>query len=186
MIPNLREVAYGLYGAWRLLHLDRGGMRYFDVTVEGFWKSFFAAVLVAPGHFVLVTIHLAELEVAAGPLQIFVVEAITYVILWTAFPVIMHPLAQGIGRAPEYIGYIVALNWFSVIQTLIYLPIVTLTAADVLPPPVHHLVWLALLGYDWFVARTALDVSGLGATALVVLNLFLGLFIFWIADSMIL
>ena len=186
MIPSLREIAYGLYGAWRLLHFDRGGMAYFDVTVEGFWKSFFAAVLVAPGHVVLMAIHLADLEIAAGPLRLVLVEAITYVILWTAFPLVMHYLTQAIGRAPEYIGFIVAFNWFSVVQTLISVPVATLTVAGLLPAVVLPLVGILLLAYDWFITRTALDVSGLGATALVLLNLILVRFIFWMADSMIL
>ena len=45
MIPTTREIVFGLYGAWRLAHLDRGGLGYFDASVEGFWKSFFAAAM---------------------------------------------------------------------------------------------------------------------------------------------
>ena len=48
MIPSPLEIAYGIYGAWRLARLDVTGMEVFDRTVAGFWKSFFAAVLVAP------------------------------------------------------------------------------------------------------------------------------------------
>ena len=45
-----REVTAALYGSWRLARLDPGGMAYFNRTVEGFWNSFFAAVIVAPGY----------------------------------------------------------------------------------------------------------------------------------------
>ena len=38
-----REVSYGLFGAWRLAHLDRRGMEYFDTSIDGFWRSFWAA-----------------------------------------------------------------------------------------------------------------------------------------------
>ena len=43
MIPSLHEIFYGVFGAWRLFRLDPKAMAYFDNSVEGFWKSFFAA-----------------------------------------------------------------------------------------------------------------------------------------------
>ena len=57
MIPSVTEIAYALYGAWRLARLDSGGMGYFDRSIAGFWKSFFAALLVAPGHILLLVIE---------------------------------------------------------------------------------------------------------------------------------
>ena len=48
MMPDRQEVASSLYGAWRLACLDESGMGYFNISVEGFWRSFFAAVLLAP------------------------------------------------------------------------------------------------------------------------------------------
>ncbi|MDX2142565.1 MAG: hypothetical protein SFV19_04360 [Rhodospirillaceae bacterium] len=60
MIPSLREIVYGVFGAWRLARLDRSAMVHFDRTVEGFWKSFFAAAIVAPAYLILVATDLAE------------------------------------------------------------------------------------------------------------------------------
>ena len=48
MIPDQQEVIRSIYGAWRLPWLDRSGMGHFNLSVDGFWRSFFAAVLVAP------------------------------------------------------------------------------------------------------------------------------------------
>jgi len=47
-VPSAREMMYALYGAYRLARFDAGGMRYFDASIDGFWRSFFAAVLIAP------------------------------------------------------------------------------------------------------------------------------------------
>ena len=41
---SLREVITALYGAYRLARFDPGGLGFYEVTVQGFWRSFFAAV----------------------------------------------------------------------------------------------------------------------------------------------
>ena len=40
---SLREVFTALYGAYRLARLDAGGLKYFDITDQGFWRSFFCS-----------------------------------------------------------------------------------------------------------------------------------------------
>ena len=47
-MPDRQEVLSALYGAYRLAWFDVSGMTFLNLTVEGFWRSFFAAVLVAP------------------------------------------------------------------------------------------------------------------------------------------
>ena len=54
LMPDRAEVLRSLYGAYRLAFLDQSGMAHFNLSVDGFWRSFFAAVLVAPGFAVLV------------------------------------------------------------------------------------------------------------------------------------
>ena len=172
MIPSPIEIAHGIYGAWRLLRLDATGMDVFDRTAEGFWKSFFAAVLVAPAYLAIVLIELSEMTVTTGPLGIFIVQSLIYVIVWLAYPLIMYYLTDQIGRSEKYIGFIVALNWASVIQMLVFLPIIFLNMVEVVPNAVLGLVtlgiFLAMLLYQGFVTRTALDISGPAAGALVV------------------
>ena len=58
--PPAQEILSGLYGAWRLLRRDpQQAEACFRADATGFWNSFFAAVLVAPGYAVLVGLHLA-------------------------------------------------------------------------------------------------------------------------------
>ena len=166
MIPSPIEIAYSLYGAWRLARLDVTGMELFDRSVAGFWKSFFAAVLVAPAYLAMVLIELGGMTVAAGPLAIFIVQSLVYVIVWLAYPLIMFYLTDQIGRAEKYIGFVVALNWASVIQMLAFMPVIFFNVAEVLPNAILGLVtlglFLAILFYQGFVTRTALDISGVG------------------------
>jgi hypothetical protein len=178
VIPRAAEIAYGLYGAWRLAHLDPAGMRFFDRSLEGFWKSFFAAVLVAPGYALILVLDSAELKPSAGPLGIVVVQSLIYVIIWVAFPLVMFYLAQALGRDNEYQGFVVAYNWAQVIQLLLVMPASLVVASDWLPDPIAYLlnigVLAAVLGYEWFIARTALALSASGAAGVVALSFVLG------------
>ena len=47
-MPDHDSVIRSIYGAWRLALLDPSGLNWFDVSIEGFWRSFFAAAIVAP------------------------------------------------------------------------------------------------------------------------------------------
>ena len=48
MVSQL-EIVRSIFGAWRLLTLDAGGMQYFNRTPEGAINSFTAALVVLPG-----------------------------------------------------------------------------------------------------------------------------------------
>jgi len=189
LIPNFRDIVYGIYGAWRLARLDRGGMVYLDRTFEGFWKSFFAAVLIAPAYMALVAIDMAEREVSAGALRLLVVHASAYTLGWTVYPTVTRAVCQAIGRDGAYVGFIVAFNWAQVIQMIVYLPIIVLGALGLIPEGasalLHVIVYSVILAYQWFVTRTALDISPLGAAGFVGLDLVISILVTGMADGMI-
>ena len=58
-MPPKQEIVASLYGAWRLMRLDPTGMTYFNLSADGFWRSFFAAVIVAPAYVLFVVVGLA-------------------------------------------------------------------------------------------------------------------------------
>jgi hypothetical protein len=75
VMPNQEEVLRSIYGAYRLAWLDRSGMSQLNLSVEGFWRSFFAAILVAPGYALLVAQDLMIHPEELSPIWAFVVEA---------------------------------------------------------------------------------------------------------------
>lgn len=188
-MPNSAQIAAALYGAWRLLRLDRGGLAFFEQTPEGFYRSFYAALLVAPGYIILILIHLADVETQASGLRILTVETIAYVISWTAFPLIMFRVTDAIGRGNAYIVFVVAFNWSKVIHMLIFLPIAAISFGGLLPDGfmtfLSVVASIGILAYQWFVTRTALDISGMGATGLVLLDVIIGIVIKSVSDGMI-
>ena len=174
------EFMRAVYGAWRLALLDRKGLDCFDATIEAYWKSFNAAVIVAPAYALLLIIRLGEVDARAGPVAVIAVEILAYVIGWVAFPLIMIYVCDRIGRFDRYLRYIVAHNWSNVIQIALFLA-VTLISKGFLGGAHSVLLGLAataaILFYQWFIARTALDITGGGAAAIVGLDLIISILI---------
>ncbi len=188
-MPTGVQIAAAIYGAWRLLRGDRGAYSYFEQTPEGFYRSFFAAVLVAPGYLILLLIHLAGIETQAGALRILAVETIAYVITWTAYPLLMFRVADAMGRANAYIVFVVALNWSKVLHLAILLPVGLITFGGFLPEAwigiLNLLAFISIFVYQWFITRTALDTTGFAALGLVLLDVIIRVFVKSIANGMI-
>jgi hypothetical protein len=186
--PSPQETSYALYGVWRLARLDPNGLSFLKDTEDAFWKSFFAAVICLPPYVVLAVIQLSQIELVAPMLKIFLVESISYVISWVAFPLAAWHLVQMLDRQECYIRYIVAFNWSKVIQILVFLPF-ALAGASGLFGSLSGLVSLAvtalLLAYIWYITKHALKVAGGPAAGLVILDLFISVAIEIFAMSMI-
>lgn len=168
------EVANSIYGAWRLARFDADGLRYFGNTPEAFWRSFFAAIIVAPALAMLVILRLIETPVDSGPVHIFLIQSISYVIDWTAFPLLALYLADMLDRSDRYLRYITARNWAIVIQMALFVVIALLEVIGLLGPGPALVVGIAgtfaILIYQWFVTRVGLDVGAPAAAGIVFLD----------------
>lgn len=183
MIPDQAEVVRSLFGAWRLARLDPSGMGHLNLSVEGFWRSFFAAVLVAPGYALLVAQDLLAREEEVSPIWALLVETLGYVVGWAAFPVAALVLAQLLGLSRNYAALIIAVNWAQVLQIGAFLA--ALALGFVLGSLVVVLATGAILFYQWFVIRTALDTSAGIAIAFVLVDLLLTSAVSFGADSLL-
>ena len=174
-MPDREEVFRSLYGAYRLAFMDQSGMTHFNLSVEGFWRSFFAAVLVAPGFAVLVG---EKLLARPEPLDLgwaAVVQTLAYVLSWAAFPLVALALTQLLGLSRNYVPLIVALNWAAVLQIVVFLAAVVLglLLPDVLEGLIMLIVTGGILFYQWFVTRTALQTTGGIALMMILIDLVL-------------
>lgn len=178
---DLPAAARGIAGAWRLARLDPNGFRYFDLSQEGFWKSFQAAAVAAPLFVLLILLRSEEHPLSDDPLRAIFIEAIGYVVGWTAFPLAAWYLASALQKQQRYTAYIIAYNWANVIQVAAFLPVALLSASGVLPGSFVVLLALLLTGaviyYQFFIVRTALGLEALPALGFVAIDLALGLLI---------
>jgi hypothetical protein len=181
-----RDLAAALVGVWRLMHLKIDGFLCFDATLDGFWKSYWAAVIALPPSILLIASHASGVDLES--LDTFILaQAIGYAVSWLAYPLLMVHISQYLGLWPRYFTYMVSYNWFQIVQVLAWLPILILAMFGV-PAPVMLVVSLAvnaaLLFYSWFIARHGLGVDGITATALVIIDFLLSLLINHMADSL--
>ncbi len=185
-MPDLAYVTRSVYGAWRLARLDPGGMTFFELSVPGFWRSFFAAVVVAPAYAVLVALRFGhetefspELDLELGPF--LVAKLVAYAVTWAAFPLAMMVIARLLSLSAFYIPFIIAYNWSAVIQIAVFLPVSLIGASALLPDTLAGILMmtatLAIFFYQWFIARVALQTTGLVAAVLVVFDRVLGILI---------
>ncbi|HEX5077914.1 MAG TPA: hypothetical protein VFV80_02110 [Geminicoccaceae bacterium] len=185
-MPDQAEVFHSIYGAYRLAWLDRAGMGHFNLSVDGFWHSFFAAVLVAPGYALLVARDLFGRADEINAAWALLVEILAYGIGWAAFPLIALGVTHALGLSRNYAAMIIATNWAAVIQIGTFLTAIAL--GFVLPPLGGLAIVLAtgaILFYQWFVIRTALDTSAGIAIVLVLVDLLVNFMINAGADGLV-
>ncbi len=189
-MPSLHEIAYALFGTYRFALFDRTAMGYFDRSPDGAFRSFYAALFVLPAYVVLLILRSGD-ELADVPLiQFLAVETITYVVMWTAYAVIMIDLCRLLARSDRYFGFLCAYNWASLPQITVMMALLALTKLGLLAGSLagllELLVMIGILVYQWFITRTALNLPSGTAVGLVFIDLILAIFISSLADSLLL
>ncbi len=180
-MPGREEINRALFGAYLLARRDPRGMGYFEISVEGFWRSFFAAALAAPMFAIIVALHRLEGTAEYTFAWQFLGQAIRYVLDWAAYPLIVAVIARMINLSHLYVGYIVAYNWSKVLINAVFLVIAVLAATDVVPETlINFLKFAALVAviyYLWFVTCTALQLAWYVGAGLVAIEFMVSLLI---------
>jgi hypothetical protein len=184
-----RETVYSIFGAYRLAMLDKTGLSYLDRSPEGAIRSFHAALIVLPAYAVLVVLRLWDVLPDVSLLRFVTIEGLAYVISWTAFPLVMFHISGLLDRSGRYFDFLSAYNWSSVIQMGLYLPVVAIADSGLIPEGLGEglvlVVTMLVLMYQWFIARTTLDINGGTAAGIVLLDMILAVFITGTADGML-
>ena len=186
-IAYLRE---NLAGAWQVMLGRSDGLNRLDTSLEGFWRSFAAVILVAP--FALLALIseqplLAE-SGATRPLTggAVALYGVALLVDWFTFPLIFALLAKPFGLGPRYVPFIVARNWAAVIigamvAVLHVLHLLSVLSSAAMPFAVLAVTVIALR-FAYMIARTTLVVSVAIALPIVILDLTLSLVIWSLFD----
>jgi hypothetical protein len=194
MMGGLSTIRDSLVGAWQVMLGRVEGLNRLDFSLEGFWRSFAAVILLVP--FVLLMLlserPLAEeAGVAAEPLTSgrLALEFIALLTDWFAFPLLFAVIAPPFGLGSRYVPFIVTRNWASVIVGAMIGLIQVLIIIGGIPTPVASFVMLAAfavsLRFSYVVVRITLAVSMGMALPIVVLDLLLSLTIWSAFDRLI-
>lgn len=178
-----RGTRSALLGTLILARGDARGLARFDASLGGFWRSYEAAAICYPLYLALT---LGRVEHASW--RVAIVETIGYVVSWTAFPLVMLNLCRRLGRDDHFFGFMTAYNWCQVPQIVLFAAIAAVEAAGVIGEGPAAMIGLiaaaAVLVYEWFVARVALDVSVASAILVVAIDVVLAALIHQIDESL--
>ena len=183
------EVQLALAGSLRLARGDRGGLACFDRSLDGFWRSFRAAVIAYPLYLVLLVMRVTVAEwQGSGGWRIVTVETIGYVIAWVAFPLLMLTVTRWIGRAHRFFDFMVPYNWCQVPQSALFVLVGLESESGMLGTQASEAIdivaAIATLVYEWYIARVALETTGSAAVFVVLVDLVLGVVISRVVGSL--
>ena len=183
------EMQLAIGGALKLARGDARGLGFFDTSLDGFWRSFRAALICYPMYLALLALRVpAPPWGNAGIARILIVESIAFVISWTAFPLLMLPLSRGLSRENRFLPFMVAYNWCQVPQTVLFLIIGLDIATGLLPGSAGDVFGfvaaLAVMVYEWYIARVALAIPRAQAVLVVLVDLVLGTALSRFAESL--
>jgi hypothetical protein len=163
------EIGRSLTGAWQLFLNRPDAMRFFDVSVGGFWRSFGAIGLIVPAYAivaiaeqqVLLSDSLPDESFAEGA---FVLDkALALSVDWITLPILLALLAGPLGISRTYPAFVVARNWGAVIAILPFAAIDFLFALGLLNADIVGVLSAAMLfvilRYNFIIARRALGVG---------------------------
>jgi hypothetical protein len=170
-MPTIVEFVYVLRGLRRLIQFDVGGLGYFDRSMEGFWRSFRVALLLAPLYSIIIPLHLEMIKPTVGWPHIMIIEILVYIVSWLLYPIVAYEICRLMGREAEYPGYIVVYNWSRILivtaQVLVWMPtLMGITEAET-STSLFWVVYVMFLVYLWFIARAALRIDPFSAVGLV-------------------
>ena len=188
-VTTWAEVRWALIGCLRLARGDRGGLSCFDRSLDGFWRSFLAGVWSYPLYLVLLTMRVSFTQwQAAGGIRVVLIETIAYVIAWVAFPLVMLSVLRWIGREHRFFDFMVPYNWCQLPQSVLFVLVGLDSESGILGDPIAQAIEVAaavaVLVYEWYIARVALETNGTAATLVVLADLVLGVIITRAAGSL--
>lgn len=112
------EIRHAVIGTLALLRGDPDGMRHFDCSVEGFFRSFGVFLLLLAPFVLGLWAQFAMMELRADGVDVGWFLAIKLGALacaWLAYPLIVAGLAPALGMSATYGGFVVTRNWASLV-----------------------------------------------------------------------
>jgi hypothetical protein len=168
-VTLVEEGLLAMRGCWRLLWRDAAAFEDFNLTIEGFWRSFTMVVpVLVLAYPLFISDHRFSLELAEssdGPSELRLGDDYFYLLLGMAiWPLIAAVLARFLGLGQHYVRYMIIYNWMavptltlSVVPHLLHLA----TGAALLPLILAQAIFIFLLYVSWFVAKTGLQTTAL-------------------------
>ncbi|MEZ5758407.1 MAG: hypothetical protein R3D86_09325 [Emcibacteraceae bacterium] len=157
-LPNY--ILRSLFAAWKVIQINPKAMDYFDLSSDGFWKSFWAIAVMLPV-FILNLIY--RTQGMGQPL--FATELIFFFITLPLNAFVMYYFTRYMNINTNYPSMVIANNWVSAASFNI-LVLSTLIINLLAPQNIMSSVVLIIISFyfgifaGWFMYRISLQISG--------------------------
>lgn len=183
MIVTADEVNRSFRGTLDLLNSRTEGLKAFDMSERGFWRSFMAIWLTLPAYIVSLAFERLRLGLLQpdrsllDSLWIDLVVALGHAAGFVALPLAMIWVARWFRLEKAYVPFVIVTNWISVIGMLVLSVPAMLMLLGWAPPGLASLFSLAfaviIVRLQWFATKSTLGLSSLPALGIVVLGIVL-------------
>jgi hypothetical protein len=176
------EIQRSLAGAWNLFLGRPDALRAFDTSLEGFWRSFQAILVVAPLYFLTALTDqmgvVGDAGTAVTPEKFWATELLSLVLDWIALPALLAVIGGLVGIKQRYPAYIVVRNWATPVMLAPFAAIALLSVIgigeEILLIPSLAAVAFSLR-FSYLIVRRTLGVEIDVAIAFVLLDVFVSL-----------
>lgn len=125
-MPSAEEIQQYLTGAWRMMLGKADGLKLLDLSIDGFWNSFFAMVVATPplvvGWVGFANEFAALSDGVGNRFSIVLRLAMTDFAVWVVPIVLLAAVAARARIADRFVHLVVAGNWASALVAWIMLP----------------------------------------------------------------
>ena len=172
-MPPAEDIHRQLSGAWRLMTGKRYGLRLLDLSMDGFWASFFAIVVALPAMlagWVPLAGDVAGADAGFGlRLSLLVRLGLADLGAWVLPLAALAAVAPYAGIRHRFVHYVVATNWGSAIFAWMTLPVslvrLFVPGTGDIAASLSLVVFIATLVLYWRLTDAALEKGAAVASA---------------------
>ena len=183
MIVTADEVNRSFRGTLDLLNSRTEGLKSFDMSERGFWRSFAAIWLTLPAYIVSLAFERLRLGLAQpghsllDNIWLDLVVALGHVMSFVALPVAMIWVVRAFRLTGAYVPFVIVTNWITVVGQLALSVPAMLLLMGWATPALASIFSLAfaviILRLQWFGTKAALGLSSLPAFGIVLFGIVL-------------
>jgi hypothetical protein len=173
---SFAEFEIALRGLLRLARFDAAFARFFDLSQAGARRSFLLALPLLPIYLLLIHVN-SPMPPGIDVVRVVTAELIGYVLMWTAFPLLLLWGVRATKIGPRVYGAVTVYNWLSVLWLGIQVPIAIATYLGLDPQVAEllgHGVDIFAIACEFFVFKRLLEIAFEAALGLAVFDFILG------------
>ncbi len=183
MIVTADEVNRSFRGTLDLLNSRSEGLKSFDMSERGFWRSFMAVFLTLPAYIVSLAFERLRLGLLLpdrsllDSIWVDLVVALGHAASFVALPIAMIWIARRFQLTRSYVPFVIVTNWISVIGLLVLSVPAMLLLLGWATPELASLFSLAfaiiIVRLQWFATKATLGLASLPALGIVAVGILL-------------